>query len=370
MTHLELIAFIYTHREALDALYKRKISIADASLEKSRLVARIGDEVELSDSYRQFVDSTLKRIDYGIIFHAYSTELKELLKYKSRYLEEQKPHYLDDIYQLIKNIFFKLEKRDEEIRLLLVKIENESSLDLDILIEKAMDILEKITEVNRANNEVREVFYRDIYTIHGKTDHLIDSTSPQMTLFVENISISLNRLNQFIARTRKLRLQNKKLLKLSLMILEEEDEPLENLLCLSPSDYYLTLRRSQKSGVRTFPDGSESAKVIRKLRQSIDNIRIAKEPRAIKIVTPVIQNHYLVNMEKIEQELAENGTEDIFLFLYRHPELAHFVETAPAKLSLKEESFKIFLQLIIPDSEHIELSDRYNNQEIRIARWI
>ncbi len=370
MTHLELITFIYSHREALDGLYKRKHTLVDESLEKSRLVTKIGDEIELSDSYRQFIDSTLKRIDYGIIFHTYSTELKELLKYKSRYQEEKKAHYLDTVYQLIKNIFFKLEKRDEEIRLLLVKIENETSLDLDILIEKAMDILEKITEVNRANNEVREVLYQEIYALDAKTDHLIDSIESQMTHFVENISLSLNRLNQFIARTRKLRLQNKKLLQLSLMILEEDDEALNVMLCLSPRDYYLTLRRSQKNSIQTFPDGSESSKVIRKLRHSMESLQVAKKLREIKIVTPEVQNYYLVNMERIERDLAENGSDDIFSFIYQHAELGELIATGSSALSLKEESFKIFLQLIIPVNQHIVLSERYNNQEIRIARWI
>ncbi|RLA76190.1 MAG: hypothetical protein DRG30_03420 [Epsilonproteobacteria bacterium] len=370
MTHLELITFIYEHREELDALYKKKTTAVCETLEKSRLVIKIGDEVELSDTYRQFIDSTLKRIDYGIIFHTYSKELKELLKYKARYQEEEKSYYLDEMYQLIKNIFFKLQKRDEEIQLLLVKIENETSLDLDILIEKAMDILKKITEVNRANNEVRELFFHEIYTVHGKIDYLVDSISTQMIYFVENISSSLNRLNQFIARTRKLRVQNKKLLQLSLMILEEEDEAIDEMLRLSPREYYLTLHRSQKNSIQTFPDGSESSRVIRRLRQSMEFLEVKKEQRKVKIVMPQVENQHLVNMERIELDLAENGTEDIFLFIYEHPELTDFAREGVSGLSLKEESFKIFLQLIIPENPHIELSNTYNNQEIRIARWI
>ncbi|CAA6816902.1 MAG: Unknown protein, partial [uncultured Sulfurovum sp.] len=191
MTHIELIEFIYTHRQVLDDIYKDKKSTIPENLENSQLVIKVGDKVELSESYRNFIDVTLNRIDYAVTFNTYHAELKELLLQKSRYLAEKKEYYLFEILSLLKAIFLKLHKRDQEIRMLLVKIENESSLDLDLLIEKAMDILGRIKEINHANNQVQEVFYNDFYELHPKTKKFIDEISSNILLFIENISSSL-----------------------------------------------------------------------------------------------------------------------------------------------------------------------------------
>ena len=369
MTHLELIEFIYTHREALDSIYKGKKSSVDKALEESRLVTTIGEQVELSEHYKTFVDTTLNRIEYAVVFESYNGELQELLKQKRRYLEERNPHYLEEILALLKAIFLKLNQRDQEIRTLLIKIENETSLDLDLLIEKAKDILEKIEEVNRANNEVRQVFNDEVYELDLKTKEFIDDISPNMLNFIENISESLKRLKLFIARTRKLRRQNQKLHELANSILEEKTESLEELLSFEPQRYYLTLYRSQKNGVKTFPDGSESARVVRKLRQYFKELTVKREPKSFTITTQKEEPLNLVNIQTIEQELAEKGSKDIFNFIYQHPEVTHFIENNQETRSRKEESFRLYLQFIIPQNDKIRLTNDYNEHAIRIAQW-
>ena len=370
MTHIELIEFIYKNRFELDSLYKKRVDRVSKDLASSRLVAKVGESVEVSSAYKNFVDITLKRIDYGIIFHTYSSELQDLLKYKIRYIEEKKPHYIDDIISLIKNIFFKLQRRDEEIRLLLVKLENENSLDLDMLLEKSMDILEKITEVNRANNEIREIFYSDTYSLDDSIGLFIDEINPQMISFISNISNALDRLNQFIARTRKLRVQNKTLFQLANNILEEKDEKLEEFLTLEPKLYYMTLKRSSRNKIHALPDGSEFSKVVRKLRLIIDDFSIKAPNTKIVIDPPDDQKLSLVNLQKIEDDLLSNGSEDMFDFIYNHNELTTLIAQNEEKESIKDESFKIFLQFIIPNNKNIELTNRYNEHNIRIAKWI
>ena len=370
MTHIELIEFIHTHRQTLDDVYKSKKSTTTQELEKAKLITRIGEEVELSESYRNFIDITLNRIDYAVIFNSYTAELQEMLKQKSRYLQEKKPYYLEEILSLLKGIFLKLNKRDQEIRMLLVKIENETSLDLDLLIEKSMDILEKIEEVNRANNEVRKIFYNDIYDIDPKTKSFIDDIASSLLQFVENISESLQRLKQFIARTRKLRLQNRQLHQLATQILEEKDQELEAVLTLEPKNYYLTLYRSQRNRIQSFPDASENSKVIRKLRSQLNEVKVPKEPTKFNISPQKEEKLNLVNIQAIQNELEENGSDDIFNFIYEHQELQKFMESSEQELSRKEESFKIYLQFIIPHNKHIKLNKNYNNHAIRIAQWI
>ena len=370
MTHIELIEFLYKHREKLDSIYKGKDIAVNEALEASKIITRIGEKIELSESYRNFIDVTLNRIDYATVFHTYSSELQELLKYKKRYLEEQKESYLEDILSLLKTIFLKLDKRDQEIRTLLVKIENETSLDLDLLIEKALDILEKIEEVNRANNEVRELFYDEIYSVHPKTKNFIDDIANAMLEFVENISVSLDRLKQFIARTRKLRLQNRQLHQLATEILEERDQNLEEILTLNPKENYLTIYRSQKSTIKSFPDGSEQSRIIRKLRRELAMVQIKKEPKSFVIKAQKEEKLNLVNIQTIEEELERLGSADIFEFIYQHPELKRFVKATANEQSLKEESFKVYLQFVIPHNPKIVVTEGYNEYDIRVAEWV
>ena len=369
MTHLELIEFIYTHRETLDSIYKGKKSSVDNALKESRLVTTIGEQVELSEHYKTFVDTTLNRIEYAVVFESYSGELQEILKQKRRYLEEQNPYYLEEILALLKAIFLKLNQRDQEIRILLIKIENETSLDLDLLIEKAKDILEKIEEVNQANNKVRQLFNDEIYELDLKTKQFIDDISPNMLTFIENISESLKRLKLFIARTRKLRRQNQKLHELANSILEEKTEALEELLKLEPKKHYLTLYRSQKTKVKTFPDASESARVVNKLRQHFKELAVKKEPKSFTIKPTKEEPLNLINIQIIEDELSKKGSQDIFNFIYQHPEVNNFIAKSKEPRSLKEESFRLYLQFVIPQNEKIRLTNDYNEHAIRIAQW-
>jgi hypothetical protein len=369
MTHIELIEFIYTHRQELDAIYKKQKESASEALENSRLVVRIGDKVELAQSYRHFVDVTLNRIDYAVIFNTYDAELQELLKLKSRYLQEHKSYYLDEIVALLKSIFLKLNQRDQEIRTLLIKVENENALELDLLIEKAMDILEKIEELNLANKKIREIFYGELFILHPKTKSFIEAISDEMATFIENISISLERLQDFIIRTRKLRLQNRQLHQLASQILEERDQALEERLKLNPKEAYLTLHRSQKNRVKTHPDGSESSKIIRKLRRHLHDVQVKKEPKRFTLEAQKEEPLELVNLQRIEEELQEKGSMDIFLTIYEHKELHRFIEASKESGSLKEESFKVYLQFVIPHNPHVTLSPHYNDHNIRIAQW-
>ncbi len=368
-THLELIEFIYTHREALDSIYKGKKSSVDNALKESRLITTIGERVELSEHYKTFVDTTLNRIEYAVVFESYNAELQELLKQKRRYLEDKNPYYLEEILALLKAIFLKLNQRDQEIRTLLIKIENETSIELDLLIEKAKDILEKIEEVNQANNKVRQVFNDEIYELDLKTKQFIDNISPNMLNFIENISESLKRLKLFIARTRKLRRQNQKLHELANTILDEKTEELEELLKLEPKQYYLTIYRSQKTKVKTFPDASESARVVHKLKQHFKELTVKKEPKSFTIKPPKEEPLNLINIQIIEQELKEKGSQDIFKFIYQHPEVNRFIEKNKEPHSLKEESFRLYLQFVIPQNNKINLTNDYNEYAIRIAQW-
>jgi len=370
MTHIELIEFIYTHRHTLDDIYKHKKNTVVKELENSKLITQIGNKIELNQSYRDFIDTTLNRIEYSVVFNTYHAELKELLVQKSRYVEEKKEHYLLEILSLLKAIFLKLHKRNQEIRTLLIKIENENALDLDLLIEKAMDILEKIKEINQANHEVHEVFHNEIYTLHPKTKAFIDDTAFDMLAFIESISSSLENLEYFIARTKRLRKQNRKLQQLSSEILEEKDQVLEELLTLNPKENYLTLHRSQKNHIKSFPDGSETAKVIRKLRQQFSQLTVKKEQKEFSIQLQKEEKLNLVNIKALEEVLKKEGTNDIFNFIYEHQELKRFIKSSNEQLSLKEESFKVYLQFIIPKNPKIQLTNSYNDHNIRIAQWI
>jgi len=191
-----------------------------------------------------------------------------------------------------------------------------------------------------------------------------------MLSFIENISTNLENLEYFIARTKKLRLQNRKLHQLSTEILEEKDQSLDELLTLNPKENYLTLYRSQKNSIKSFPDNSENSKVIRKLRRYLSEVKVKKEPQQFNISPQKEEKLNIVNIKIIENELKKNGSDDIFSFIYEHKEVKRFMKSSKKEHSLKEESFKIYLQFVVPSNPKIKITQQYNKHDIRIAQWI
>jgi len=208
---------------------------------------KINERYKLNKNYLNFVDSVLQRVDYSIIFGDYEREYKELVKNKMRYEESGNDFYKSAIISLIENLYFKFYNRDREIQILLLRLENDTSIDIDILIESAGDILEKVDELITANEKIGSFFRVGLRGVHEEIDVLLQSISVNVLKYIQNIDAYIKQINQFIVQTKKRRLVNKQIIKLSNMILDEDVKTLEEHLTLESKRLYHSITKARKT---------------------------------------------------------------------------------------------------------------------------
>ncbi|MDQ7067459.1 MAG: hypothetical protein Q9M40_05540 [Sulfurimonas sp.] len=247
MKHSELLKLLYDNRETIERAYMQD-SIANPSQEliDATLLIKIGESYKLNKNYLNFVDSVLQRVDYSIIFGDYEKEYKELVKLKKRYEERGDEYYKDAILKLIDDLYFKFYNRDREIQILLLHLENDVSLDIDILLENASDILEKIDELISANEKIGVLFRQNLRGVHSQIDSYLQSISVPILHFIENIDTYIQEINQFISQTKRRRFLNKQIMELSNKIINEDVNALDEQLELNAKRLYFTLEKVKK----------------------------------------------------------------------------------------------------------------------------
>ena len=242
MKHLELIKLVNDNKDLIDKTYREgKVDSVKEELIDSTLFIKISGQYKLNKNYLNFVDSVLQRVDYSIIFGDYEKEYKELVKNKNRYLENKNEHYRSQILNLVETLFFKFLNRDREIQILLLRVENDTSLDIDILIQHANDILEKIDELIEANTKIGQLFRSDLKGIDDELDELLSSISVDVLKYIENIDAYIKQISLFLIQTKNRRMQNKKLSKLSNLILDEKTQALDEYLHLHKKICFIQL---------------------------------------------------------------------------------------------------------------------------------
>ena len=131
MTHIELISLMNRHKKVIDQAYKGEIpSEIDTALFEAEIFNKIGDRVVLNEAYIQFINTMLKRVEYGVIFGKYAEELQQLVTYKKRFLETSDKTYLNRIRKGIEDVFLKFKRRDSDISVLISRIVHENTLSL------------------------------------------------------------------------------------------------------------------------------------------------------------------------------------------------------------------------------------------------
>ena len=363
MKHSELLKLIHDNREFIDRVYKQNyIQNVPQALIDSTLFVKIHDRYKLNKNYLNFVDSVLQRIDYSIIFGDYEKEYKELVKNKKRYLDSEDRFYINRMINLVENLYIKFYNRDREIQILLLRLENDTSLEIDRLLEQASDTLEKIDELILANEKIGDFFRKGLRGVHTEIDDLLQSVSVGMLNFIENIDTYISELNQFIIQTKKRRILNRKIIKLSNMILDEQVNDLDEYLTLGYKSLYFTLPRSQKNKIHIFAQDEDISKMRKELIKHLSHVEI-KKPKSKSVIKE--QKHEkleIVNIDKIIEELKAQKSEDIFLFLLSHDEFLRY-----PKSELISEVFKVYLQ-IITDTKVIFCSE-FNEYDIKVAKW-
>lgn len=361
MKHIDLIKLIYEHKDIIDRAYRGDtIHKVDGRLVDSTLFRKIGEHYTLNNNYTHFADSVLQRIDYTIIFGDYEQEYKELVKFKNRFLKEKNPHYRQSILQLIESLYFKFLNRDREISALLMKLENETSLDIDIIIENSNDILIKIEELIDANDKIGRLFREDLKHIDNDITFLLQGVGIDILRFIENIDGYIKQLNRFILQTQKKRLQNKEFLTLASLILEEKAHDLDEYLTHNFTHFYHTVQKSQKNRVHIYPDDTQSKSISKELAQLLKGLTLPRPIMTSPIQSQKHEKLHLINIEKIIDDLHVQKSEDIFIFILSHEEL---LEREP----LKEEAFKVFLQIIM--DANVKFTHKFNEYGIKVAQW-
>ncbi|MDF1877662.1 hypothetical protein JHD47_07495 [Sulfurimonas sp. SAG-AH-194-L11] len=364
MKHIDLLQLLDKNSELIDRAYRQEsIQNVDEELLESTLFIKINERYKLNKNYLNFADSILQRIDYSIIFGDYEKEYKELIKLKKRYLESKNDYYKKSIEQLIENLYEKFYNRDREIQILIVRLENDTSLEIDILLENATDILEKIYELIEANEQIGELFRHDLRGLHRSIDKLLQSISVSILEYIQNIDKYIDQINHFILQTQKRRLQNRQIIHLSNLILNEGCGVLDEYLSLSSHKLYFTHTRSQKNRIHVYPDDRDMYKLKKGLLDILEGVRVKPIKKVGSIKKQLHEKLDIVNIDTIINDLNLSKSEDVFIFVKEHKELLKYDEAV-----LVDEAFKIYLSLTT--KEQMVFSKDFNHYNIKVARWV
>lgn len=363
MKHLELIKLVNDNKDLIDKTYREgKVDSVKEELIDSTLFIKISGQYKLNKNYLNFVDSVLQRVDYSIIFGDYEKEYKELVKNKNRYLENKNEHYRSQILNLVETLFFKFLNRDREIQILLLRVENDTSLDIDILIQHANDILEKIDELIEANTKIGQLFRSDLKGIDDELDELLSSISVDVLKYIENIDAYIKQISLFLIQTKNRRMQNKKLSKLSNLILDEKTQALDEYLHLHKKNLFHTVMRNQRNRLVTYPSDRDVYKISKAVKVVLDGFEVKKSIKTSTIKPQQKQKLDIINIENILGDLNESRCDDIFVYIMNHNELSMYED-----FKLKEEAFKLFLQ--ITTHEKLSFTSQFNEFGIKVAKW-
>jgi len=363
LKHLELVNLVNDNKDLIDRAYREgRVQNVDEVLADSTLFVKISGSYKLNKNYLNFVDSVLQRVDYSIIFGDYEKEYKELVKNKNRFLENANEHYKKQILDLIENLFFKFFNRDREIQVLLLRVEHDTSLDIDILIQNANDILEKIDELIEANTKIGQLFRVDLKELDDEIDTLLSSISVDILRYIQNIDTYIKQISQFLIQTKNRRLQNKKLTKLANLILEEKTLELDEYLSVHKKHLFHTIVKNQKNKIVTYPSDRDIYKINKAVKVVLDGFEVKKKLKTSLMKPQQKQKLDIINIDNILKDLSDAKCEDIFVFIHEHKELSMYED-----YKLKEEAFKLFLQ--ITTHERLHFKDEFNEFGIKVAKW-
>ncbi len=364
MKHSELLKLVYKYADVIDRAYREEsVQNVEQELLDATLFIKINDRYKLNKNYLNFVDSVLQRVDYSIIFGDYEKEYKELVKLKKRYIETHNDFYKKSIEKLIENLYVKFYNRDREIQILLVRLENETSLEIDVLLYNASNILEKIYELIDANEKVGQFFRYDLRAIDEKIDALLQSISVDILKYIQNIDEYIHQINRFIVQTKKRRLQNKNILQVANMIVTEQCQNLDEYLQHSSEKLYFTHTRSQKNKIQIFPNDKETQKLQKQLKMILSDVSVKPHKKIGSIKYQMQEKLDIINVDKIVLDLQRVKSKDVFEFVKEHQELSKLDEN-----ELINEAFKVYLYLTTKEEMHF--LQEFNSYNIKVAQWV
>jgi len=346
MTHLELLNLLCKNRELLNYAYLNNgvESVEEKFLEMG-LFVKVGNRYLLNQSYLEFVDLVLDRLEYSVVFGDYLKELKELIRYKNFYLKTHKPFYKKRILRLVEDIYKKLYFRDRQIVKRLREMEEEIELDIEVLIQEAKGVLEQLGELIGANAKISQVF-RELKELEEFQENII-ALEENLYKITTNIENYMAWLETFIIQSKRKRKQNLLLNRVVKDIFQERDFYLEEFLTNNMDKLFLP-----PSKPKVVTDLNSKW-----LKPALKHLTLQK-PKPIKaknrLSSPSAQKWDFISVEEIREYLNSQGSEDIF-------------KTLLAKGIEEEEAFRLFLHLL--SFKNSVITSEFNEYGIRIVRW-
>ena len=371
MKHIELIELLYKYRKLIDTAFGGE-AIEDLPSELVKNVTifqKVAKKYELSDTYVQFANAMLKRVDANYTFGDYNEEIKLLIRLKGDYLDSKDLSLISRIKELVRTLYKKIEQRDILINARINDIVNNNDLSIELIIKDAMDVDNRVSELIEAHSQNLKILSYELRGLDDELDEVLVDIGFDMLPLTQNIHTYNKRLSDFILRTKKRKLQNKKLSALSQKIMKEQDYECKSLLLSNPSVYHHTLKERKSANIKYLPSSRELS--LASFVQSLHNILdMEKKQRISEVNKPyeVSPNIELkaIKLEKIQTDLLKDKPQDIYSYILAHSEILKF-EDKQLKISY---AFKTYLTIIQNNRKNISLNQDYNNSNIRIVKWI
>lgn len=370
MKHSELISLLYRHREIIDKAYNGEIvdDLPSELVKEVPIFQKVAKSYELSDSYMQFANTMLKRVDANYRFGDYNEEIKLLIEQKENYLETRDKEVLSRMKSLVRTLYKKIEERDILINAKINDIVNDNDLSIELIMKDALEIDARITELIAAHADNLQVLGVQLRGLDEELDEILVDIGLDLIPLTENIHLYNDKLSDFILRTEKRKRENKQLLSIANKIVKEQDHELKSLLLSNHQLYLHTLKERKSSPVKSYPTPFElkKASFVSLLKDALEIKRVEKKA---KVTKPYQQSEATVlkavNIKKIENDLIEIKPENIYNYILSHEEIQKFKPENKEKIF----AFKVYLTIVQNFRENIVLESKFE-KNIKVAKWI
>jgi len=370
MKHLDLILLLYKYRNEIDKAFNGEtIENPPKELRKEvPIFQKVAKKYELSDSYLQFANTMLKRVDANYRFGDYNEEIKLLIGLKDQYQDTKEKELLSRMKKLARTLYKKIEERDRHINARISDIVSDNDLSIELIIKDAQDIDNRITELIAAHSDNLKVLGEQLRGIDEELDEILIDIGLDLIPFTQNIHLYNDKLSDFILRTEKRKRENKKLLAIANKIIKEQDHELKSLLLSHHAVYHHTLKEKKTGTIKHYPAEFELKKesFLELLSNALQIHRVEKKAPTIKPYSKTEDTVLkAVNIKKIEQDILKDKPSNIFEYLLSHPQIKKFEPEKEEKIF----AFKVYLTLVQNFKENVKLQSTYSNN-IKVAQWI
>lgn len=370
MTHIELLEIICKHKNTIDRAYiENEIFDIPIDLIHCGIFRKVGKEYKLADAYIQFANIMLRRADIDVTFGNYIEEQKKLMELKIEYLKSNEPQYINRIKVLVGKLYERLSDRDIGISAKVNDIISDNKLSIEVIIKEAEDVDKRIAELISENINIRILLNEELMSIENKElKELLVDIGIEMEILNNNIHAYIQRLSNFILRTKKRKEQNNKLVSIANKIMIQKDEDLTSLLISNAYYCHHTIREGKKN-IKFLPKEAHINKdnFVEALNGVLfieKTSRKAPKENNYRIDEPIKQK--AINIEKLLEDIINAKPNDIYKFISSHNELTQFNTDEDIKMF----SFQAYLTIILENYNNVDLTELFNENNIRIAKWI